>query len=55
MGKVLTGKLSCTWTDLVCKELLYKFSAKNITAVDFMSTVRFKEISTNNFVKLTML
>ena len=33
----------------------HNFSAKNITAIDFVSTVRPKESLTSDFVKLTML
>ena len=33
----------------------YNFSAKTITAVDFVSTVRLNKSSTNNFIKLMML
>ena len=43
-----------------CEELLHcksssEFLAKNITAVDFVSTVRQNDALTNNYVKLMML
>ena len=34
--------------------LPYNFSAKNITATDFLSTIRLNESGTDDLVKLTM-
>ena len=36
-------------------KLLRVFSAKNITAVKFVGTVKLNESSTNDFIELTML
>ena len=37
------------------QELLTIFQQKNITAFDYMSSVRYNKSATNNLIKLTML
>ena len=53
--KLLTIFAAETITSFCCKKLLKAFAWQRILANDFVSTVRLNLISTNDFVKLTML